>query len=301
MDKTNESQEYISIILDDIASLYTERKHTFFANSKKIVKDVYDKKVYSSIIGKSSIESFLCSLTNITYGQKDQLHSLDFDKMINWQQLYLADQERHILDGHNFNVFKLFAEQLNVNIKETMHSKLLKFLLDKRASHGQGTRFLELFLNKLGIYQPELGQWEVTAEQGRIDILIKRKTPHSIIVIENKSNWANDQPNQLYRYWYNQIYSDVKNIDEKFYELNMDKYQIVYLSPNINKKVEEQSLSKPVEWADSNLPSRIPLSPKMFTFDDFIQDWLSECENKLSENNRVRHYIAQYKELCKIL
>lgn len=48
MDKTNESQEYISIVLDDIASLYMETQNTFFANSKNCVKDVYDKKAYSS-------------------------------------------------------------------------------------------------------------------------------------------------------------------------------------------------------------------------------------------------------------
>lgn len=55
--------------------------------------------------------------------------------------------------------------------------------------------------------------WTVTAEKGRVDILLKRTHPHSVIIIENKSNYANDQENQLYRYWHQEIY---KTIQEKF-------------------------------------------------------------------------------------
>lgn len=299
----NEQLQYISTILNDVANLYTETQNTLLVNTKCCINDIHSKNASNATITKNSIDSLLNEIivANITFEQKIRFDLLEFDKMLVWHQLYLADEEKHRLDGHNFNVFRLFAEQLNINIRETMHSKLLKFLLDKNASHGQGVKFLQILLNKLNICQPEEGQWEVTAEQGRIDILIKRKKPHSIIVIENKSNWANDQPNQLYRYWRDQIYPSVNKVDNEFYKKNIDRYQIIYLAPNRYKNVEEQSLLRPSDCTDNSLPSKIPLLPKIFTFDVFIQDWLLDCENELRENNRVRQYIAQYRELCKTL
>lgn len=106
------------------------------------------------------------------------------------------------------------------------------------------------------------------------------------------------QQNQLYRYWYHQIYSSTKKSDKEFYSANKAKYQIIYLAPNINKKVEEHSLLKPKAWLDPNLPDKMPLSLTTLTFDSFIEDWLLACEQELKEENRVRQYIAQYRELC---
>lgn len=104
----------------------------------------------------------------------------------------------------NFNVFDFFA------VGETKHSELLGFLLDSNQTHGQSNLFLLDFLTLLNIESPEVGKWQITCEYDRIDIMLKREYPLSIIIIENKSNFAEDQPNQLYRYWYNQIYSSSK-------------------------------------------------------------------------------------------
>jgi len=75
-------------------------------------------------------------------------------------------------------------------------------------------------MDAIGIKEPYKGTWKVTAEEGKIDLLLKRYSPFSIVVIENKSNWACDQQNQLYRYWYNEIYKITKEVDEIFYENN---------------------------------------------------------------------------------
>lgn len=72
---------------------------------------------------------------------------------------------------------------------------------------------MKLFLEKLGFetsnFNPK--DWIVEVEQrsnGRdqIDILIQSRRLEVSIVIENKSNGAEDQPHQLYRYWESAIY-----------------------------------------------------------------------------------------------
>jgi hypothetical protein len=216
-----------------------------------------------------------------------------------WHKLYLEDERKHKEDGHNFNIFYLLRDEFGFSIKETMHSKLMKFLLNPFASHGQGNNFLIDFLQLLEVENPAAGTWFVTAEEGRIDILLKRNNPHSVIIIENKSNWATDQPNQLYRYWYQEIFNSTKNIDYKFYIENKNKYQIIYLPPNEYKNYEEQSITKPKEWSEKNLPNKIPMDIKILYFNKEIQIWLENCKMQLPEKNyRIREYITQYQFLC---
>lgn len=129
---------------------------------------------------------------------------------------------------------------------------------------------------------------------------MQRSEPESVIIIENKSNWANDQPNQLYRYWYNVIYSKTKNCKKEFYLENSDRYKIVYLAPTDRKKLELQSITKPKDNAIYNgLPDRIPMDICTHTFNDFVQNWLIKCKDKLPlKNYRTREYITQYQMIC---
>ena len=225
----------------------------------------------------------------------------EISKWEEWCNDFLKDNIKHKEDGHNFNVFYLLKDECGFNVQETMHSKLIKFLLDPFASHGQGNKFLIDFLNLLKIENPDKGVWNITAEQGKIDILLHRSAPETVIVVENKSNWACDQPNQLYRYWYYAIFSRTRETNKDFYSKNKDKYQVIYLAPNTNKEISEQSISKPEDWS-SNLPNKIPIEIKTQYFNDFIQEWLEICKKHLSEtNHRVREYITQYQILCNTL
>ena len=122
------------------------------------------------------------------------------DFLSKWYEAKEKDNNLNHKDSHNFNILRMF------HICETSHSKLLKLLLNPNGDHGQGNFFLSLFLKEMGIKEPSQGDWKVTAEEGRIDLLLKRKEPLSIVVIENKSNRATDQPNQLYRYWNEKIF-----------------------------------------------------------------------------------------------
>ena len=77
------------------------------------------------------------------------IQEINLQDIVSWHNVFLIDEKQNKEDGHNFNVFDLLEEEFNFRIYETMHSKLLKFFLDTRASHGQGNSFLIEFLQLL--------------------------------------------------------------------------------------------------------------------------------------------------------
>jgi hypothetical protein len=157
---------------------------------------------------------------------------------------------------------------------------------------------LRLFLEMLGIENPEAGHWTVTAETGRIDVLLKRKHPHSVVVIENKSNYAPDQQNQLYRYWYQEIYyPNIRHNKSYSYKPEDSKrYQLIYLSPDATKMPADHSLMKPPGLSDE-LPNRVPIEPRLLLFNHEIVRWLQKVlEHLPASNHRFREYVKQYIE-----
>jgi hypothetical protein len=215
-----------------------------------------------------------------------------------WDEAVANDNELNKKDSHNFNILKMFQ------ISETKHSQLLQLLLNPNSIHGQGNLFLNLFLEKIGIKEPSKGSWKVTAEEGRIDLLLKRNNPLSIVIIENKSNYAEDQQNQLYRYWFNEIYKASREVETAFYEQNKDSYQMIYLVPN-GKNYDYQTIKKPQNFDvfnTINLPDLIPMEIKRLTFNEDIFNLIGDCieliENFSVSNYRIREYLKQYQEIC---
>lgn len=217
--------------------------------------------------------------------------------------LTARDRQLNVRDGHNFNVFSLLAA-CGVGIGETCQSRLLKFLLEANGMHGQGSLFLWLFLKRLGIrvsddFRKE--HWTVLTEEGRIDVLLTRTYPLSVVVIENKSNWAIDQPNQLYRYWLRAIYPRTQETDRAFYEREKARFRIVYLAPDDGKVPDGQTRKRP-SCLHSPLPAVLPMEVDVRTFDGFICQWLGDCIQALPpENHALREFLRQYQALCKTL
>lgn len=215
-----------------------------------------------------------------------------------WDLAVTKDNELNKKDSHNFNILNFFQ------ISETRHSQLLQLLLNPKSPHGQGNLFLNLFLKKIGIKEPSKGNWKVTAEVGRIDLLLKRSNPLSVVIIENKSNYAGDQQNQLYRYWFNEIYKVKREVEPEFYEQNKDSFQMIYLVPN-GKSYDYQTVTKPQNFEafiNINLPDLIPMEIKRLTFNEDIYNFIGECiqhiENFSASNYRIREYLKQYQEIC---
>jgi len=248
------------------------------------------------------LKDVICGWEQVCRDETDKfISALEVSEWEKWHKEFIEDERRHKEDGHNFNVFYLLKDEFGFHVKETMHSKLLKFLLDTNSSHGQGNKFLIEFLKLLKVETNETDIWTVTSEKGRVDILLQREKPLSVIIVENKSNWASDQPNQMYKYWYNQIYIKTNKKDKEFYITNKKEYQILYLSPK-GKHFEKHSISRPTDDMYRNLPSVLPLDVKTLHFNDFIKIWLDNCIIQLSDtNHRIREYILQYQMLCKSL
>src|SRR5690606_34578014 len=93
--------------------------------------------------------------------------------------------------------------------------------------HGEGPLFLHSFLEHIGIEEPKCGEWRVTIEAGRVDILLVRKNPLSVVIVENKARGAVDQPSQLYRYWFNEIFKRAPKLDYADVAINR-RFKIIY-------------------------------------------------------------------------
>jgi len=197
-------------------------------------------------------------------------------------------------DGRLFNPLRFFP------IGETKHSELLGYILKPDANHGQGNTFLLSFLKMLDVPEPERGQWSVTVESSRVDIMLRRTNPSSVIIIENKSHGAVDQGNQLYRYWYKHMYLKYPLLDYNLEETQR-AFQIIYLPGIEGKTPEPHSLCRP-DYLSESLHATIPLTPKLLSFRESIAGWIASTSQDIPpENHRLRAYLEFYQELCQSL
>lgn len=195
----------------------------------------------------------------------------------------------------NFNLFK------NLRLNENQHSNFLKKLLTVSGKHGQGDLFLKSFLEMIDFpYNNEV--WKVGKElqsgkKGRIDLIIY--TENKSIIIENKINNAENQKNQLYRYWKNSILN--KNISES---------RILYLAKSRKDKDYEKHLEvskqKPINPTYNkltHLPEVLEHKVEILGFKEDIIPWLKCCLSNISNDNctdesllRLKYTLEQYIE-----
>ena len=203
----------------------------------------------------------------------------------------------------NLDIFDTPLPKLDIGLnifeqldpKETEHSMILAEILNPNGKHKFGKQFLECFfdivINNIGSdnipFENEI--YEVTAEKGGNDILIINSYGSKIIIIENKSNWAEDKPNQLWRYWYERIYSKNK--------ISNTKYKILYLVPNSKKEPDNQTRTAPKHLnVDDNIKELPRDKLKIVYFKDEINTWLDKCLTIAEYKPEVYFYLKQYKD-----
>ena len=214
----------------------------------------------------------------------------------------IAEWNEKEVKGEGFNLIDFISRIWGIG--ETKHSQILGFFLNPRENHGQGGLFLKLFLEKLGfetsIFNPK--DWLVEVEQrsnGRdqIDILIQSRRLEVSIVIENKSNGAEDQPHQLYRYWESAIYY-FHNKDEKK-ALNPKNSRIVYLP---QWGLPSEQTRKRIEGYKEPYPEKLTFEEQggiisCWTYYTHIMEWLNKCINAMGrENHIVKQLVRNYIE-----
>lgn len=218
---------------------------------------------------------------------KDQV--LDFVRYVST----LSAQRDKILQatGEKFNIFRV----LNLSTSETRtHSAFLAELFNPKGSHGQGSVFLKLFVEQLGIKDFDFKSANVEIEKfagyidadyregGRIDIVITDNNGQGII-IENKI-YAGDQKNQLLRY---QRFGKNKFINHHLIYLTLFGYE-----PN------PYSLGN--ELAD-NVDSLNENDFKRISYKEGIVNWLNTCKKEATHHPLLRETITQYINLLKEL
>ena len=212
-----------------------------------------------------------------------------------WCPIRRAEIERNLEENHHYSPLRA------ISIKETDHSRILGELLKPTGSHGKGDLFLKSFLRRIGI-SPVEGNWVVTVELDRIDILLRRSDPASVVIIENKACQATDQPGQLYRYWHRQIHRR-HNGPNNGNPVPRERFRIIYLPPGDCTRPDERSVLRPSDLNDSTCnEARIPediLDCRSFQTD--VADWLNELlESEMGLSDRLRIFLKLYTEIWRL-
>ena len=190
-------------------------------------------------------------------------------------------EERH-RKGENYNLFSI----LNIERYELKHSALIANLLDPKGSHGCGDAFLRAFFEIAlkGTAYPfedctlphsytEHYTGPISGDTGgRIDILVKSKSSHYGLIIENKI-YAGDQDKQLTRY---------DNYGKEIF--GADGYHLVYLTLYGCDASKESTATKSAE----------EVGYLRLSYAEDILRWLEQCVRLADNKPLVRESLNQY-------
>jgi hypothetical protein len=208
---------------------------------------------------------------------------------------WLAARAECAKENHHYG--SGFNPLSRIPIKEPVHSKILGDFLDPQGSHGQGALFLRCFLEMLGVPDREMGVWRISIESCRVDILLWRESPASMILIESKVKDAVDRTNQIYRYWHHQMYQWKPGHWRDQEALR--SFRLIYLSADGSKRPASDSLVRPADWSDEINPHKeVPLKCETVSLRDLINCWrVRVLEAVPVSNQRLSIFFELYEEL----
>jgi hypothetical protein len=149
-------------------------------------------------------------------------------------------------------------------------------------------------LESLDVPEPGAGAWRLTVEEDRVDLMLARDAPQSVVLIENKANDAEDQPNQLYRYWHRQIHRRYPALDYAADDTRRS-FRVIYLSSDGNELPQPQSLERPADCAGGY--SRLPLQCETLGLDKLMGLLKDEADRRVPETNtRLTTFLVMYSE-----
>ena len=199
--------------------------------------------------------------------------------------------------ARRFNVFRYLRTD------EMGFSRMIADLLDPAGDHGQGAAFLKLLTAKLEFAQDvnpsDLGNATVQTERQidgrrRIDIVVEIDGKHCL-AIENKSNFAGDQEDQVEDYldWLKQY----------------DHSLLVYLSPAGNGPLKTSMARETIEDLETSTPRRFVIMPcgsnnvpddgfDKLRLESSLVNWLADCR-KNCDVDRLRWYLREAETYCR--
>lgn len=178
----------------------------------------------------------------------------------------------------DFNLFDFIEPD------EMRLSNILAWLLSPQASHGQGGKFLRLFLHRLSVVWPieNCNMTQVRTEswvpEGRLDVVVQSGS--RILIIENKP-WAAEQPNQLERYL-----SYLDRLKTNNGQPGANDSLLVYITAD--------GLSPPGSMSEKEWRTRIEAGQlHCWSYREDISKWLSECR-AACRADRVSTFIDEF-------
>ena len=181
--------------------------------------------------------------------------------------------------GERFNIFSILGVQRDEN---QTHSRYLAELLSPAGRHGEGSRFLDVFVKDvLGLSLDVSGSVKVTRElatedRRRVDIVVE--SPDLIIGIEVKID-AGDQKAQLHDY---------------FTELNQrakDRKTAVLVYLTLDGKPPSAYSLRDLEQENVHCLS----------FAEDIHQWIDRCAGLCAQKPELSYALIQYKRLLETL
>ena len=214
---------------------------------------------------------------------------------------HALDEELDRQLARKFNVFRYLRTD------EHGFSKMIADLLDPKGDHGQGDTFLRCLIKRLGDesrdgkypdWPDDLSGAKVEREKAidgrRLDIVVEIDGRHCCMAIENKSNWAGDQREQV---------SDYLNWLKGY-----DKHLLIYLSPDGAAPSEESIPSEQLKELSERRPCPFAImscGPASPPDDDAaalrlgfsLIDWLADCRRNC-DVDRLRWYLREVETHC---
>jgi hypothetical protein len=202
---------------------------------------------------------------------------------------YAANAARRKVDL-GFNAFALVSE---IYHRENLHSDVMAAILDPQGAHGQGDRFLRLFLeflrdkHQVALDLDDYRDASVEREPGRIDLLIRgaHGDRRKAIIVENKINGAPDMERQVAGY--------LKKVED-VWSLKCDA--IIYLT------LQQKGWPGTHGWDDDEKDRVNSLLKPICAFadapDDLYYGWLGPCVATAADSSlEVTHVIRQYRQI----
>ena len=170
---------------------------------------------------------------------------------------------------------------------EMTHSRILGKLLSYKTEDGQYSILKSLFdyVSTFNVLSEKINSPEITIEDEDIDIWVRDKKGGYAVIIENKSNGADDQPKQLKRYI-------DKTIEQKFCP---EQIYVAYLPPDDGKDPDDESWGNyKDEFKDRY--AKLPFNP-------MIIGWLEKTQEELQGHadaeSKVLIPVTQYVDYLK--
>lgn len=215
--------------------------------------------------------------------------SEDLDWQSFFQEYQAFTKKRDAQKVESINDYSLLASVLDVNDEVRLHSRFLYSILNPHGNHYQGSLFLKLFLNEIGVENNWLNYNNIFIAKERSGIDIHITDGHKHIIIENKLN-AKDQEKQI------QCYIE---FILKFYDTNCSDIIFIYLSKNRQEPSKHGLGNFGLSPCKTKLvmPDTRSVTYMNAHYEKHIISWINKAKAKVINVQNLHNALSEYEKV----